>query len=115
MVQFNNLVRYGTVPGSGIYGTSTQKYPDGTTVRYIQRKAKKSLAGMHPIPKEFWENEHAESRLALLYVNCYSQAESRLLIFLKFFRPEVFGFLPSVKSEQKIGISRVARRASSER
>ena len=82
VAQLNNLVRYGTVPGSGIYGTiprSTQMVP-----RYGTYSARpKNRSCKHPIPKEFWNNEHAESRLALLYVNCYRQAESRLLIIFQ--------------------------------
>ena len=81
VAQLNNLVRYGTVPGSGIYGTiprSAEMVP-----RYGTYSARpKNRSCKHPIPKEFWNNEHAESRLALLYVNCYRQAESRLLIKL---------------------------------
>ena len=93
VVQVNNLVRYGTVPGSGIYGTiprSAQMVP-----RYGTYSARpKNRSCKHPIPKEFWNNEHAESRLALLYVNCYRQAESRLLIIPKFFGPEILEFCP---------------------
>ena len=63
-------------------------------LRYIQRKAKKSLAGKHPIPKEFWNNGHAGSRLALSYLNCYGQAESRMPIIPKFFGPEILEFCP---------------------
>ena len=57
--------------------TAVPRISDGATVRYIQREAKKSLAGMHPIPKEFWENEHVDSRLALLYVNCHTAVARR--------------------------------------
>ena len=93
MAQLNNFVRYGTVPGSGIYGTiprSAQMVP-----RYGTYSARpKNRSCKNPIPKEFWNNEHAESRLALLYVNCYRQAESRLLIIPKFFGPEILEFCP---------------------
>ena len=65
-----------------------------TMLRYIQRKAKKSLAGKHPITKEFWNNGHVGSRLALSYLNCYGQAESRMPIIPKFFGPEILEFCP---------------------
>jgi len=62
----------------------------------------KNRSCKHPIPKEFWNNEHAESRLALLYVNCYRQAESRLLIIPKFFGPEILEFCPRSNQRKKL-------------
>ena len=73
-----------------------------TMLRYIQRKAKKSLAGKHPIPKEFWNNGHAGSRLALSYLNCYGQAESRMPIIPKFFGPEILEFCPRSNQRKKM-------------
>ena len=101
VAQLNYLVRYGTVPGSGIYGTiprSAQMVP-----RYGTYSARpKNRSCKHPIPKEFWNNEHAESRLAILYLNCYRQAESRLLIIPKFFGPEILEFCPRSNQRKKL-------------
>ena len=72
------MVRY-LGPGFTVLYPEVPRWYHGT-VHTVQRKAKKSLAGKHPIPKEFWNNGHAGSRLALLYLNCYGQAESRMPI-----------------------------------
>ena len=79
----SSIIWFGTVrylgPGFTVLYPEVPRWYHGT--RYGTYSARpKNRSCKHPIPKEFWNNEHAESRLALLYVNCYRQAESRLLI-----------------------------------
>ena len=88
VAHFNNLVRYGTVPGSGIYGTiprSTQMVPYHGTVHTAQ--GQKIAPASTRFPKNF---------------GIMSMRNRAWLFIPKFFGPEILEFCPRSNQRKKL-------------